>query len=338
MISILQNNRFATTFYFILSMGLMVIGLSQPTHACTIPASGPWPACATGGTTSTTHTPTECVIPESGAWPACATNGKTSNISLYTLPKQPDATIVDSTNDYIGYITNQSIEQTIYFFNKHWVEAGLEGFILSESAKGGLLYGAVFTAPNGRQYAVNISPQEDHVWVSLLDFGMDPFFEATTQKGNDCVIPKSGAWPACATTGKSEPVTWTENESDWEEDSWWDADTEMRYDHPVPDQTYYSGYATFTSDEYEQHQQFYATNSSIPDVIAFYNRELPAMGYMGQLSLTPVVIEENGFGNTIRYSEYAAKFTNEATGMYYHIIINDLNDPTEFTIEYSSIN
>lgn len=41
---------------------------------CTIPASGPWPPCATGGGNDSGGS-NECVIPASGPWPACATNG-----------------------------------------------------------------------------------------------------------------------------------------------------------------------------------------------------------------------------------------------------------------------
>ena len=44
------------------------------TSGCTIPPSGPWPACATGGTTAPTNN-NSCVIPPSGPWPACARSG-----------------------------------------------------------------------------------------------------------------------------------------------------------------------------------------------------------------------------------------------------------------------
>ncbi len=40
---------------------------------CVIPASGPWPPCATnGGSTPPASNPSDCVIPESGPWPSCA--------------------------------------------------------------------------------------------------------------------------------------------------------------------------------------------------------------------------------------------------------------------------
>ncbi len=46
---------------------------------CTIPASGPWPPCATGGGNGGGSTGSEtggtCEIPASGPWPPCATNG-----------------------------------------------------------------------------------------------------------------------------------------------------------------------------------------------------------------------------------------------------------------------
>ena len=42
---------------------------------CTIPATGPWPPCATGGGGSAPAPSGDCVIPASGPWPPCATNG-----------------------------------------------------------------------------------------------------------------------------------------------------------------------------------------------------------------------------------------------------------------------
>ena len=38
---------------------------------CVIPASGPWPACATGADAKP-DVPANCVVPESGPWPECA--------------------------------------------------------------------------------------------------------------------------------------------------------------------------------------------------------------------------------------------------------------------------
>ena len=40
--------------------------------SCVIPASGPWPACATGGGAAAPAGNGGCVIPASGPWPACA--------------------------------------------------------------------------------------------------------------------------------------------------------------------------------------------------------------------------------------------------------------------------
>ena len=43
---------------------------------CQIPTSGPWPPCATNGNTNTNNGGNgNCQIPVSGPWPACATNG-----------------------------------------------------------------------------------------------------------------------------------------------------------------------------------------------------------------------------------------------------------------------
>ena len=60
---------------------LLLLGLNQTTHAtpvsaaeCVIPESGPWPPCATGGSTPP-PTSGDCVIPASGPWPPCATGG-----------------------------------------------------------------------------------------------------------------------------------------------------------------------------------------------------------------------------------------------------------------------
>ena len=53
---------------------------SQAANACVIPASGPWPPCATGGSTGQTGgSNSSCVIPESGPWPACATGDGTTS-------------------------------------------------------------------------------------------------------------------------------------------------------------------------------------------------------------------------------------------------------------------
>lgn len=41
---------------------------------CVIPESGPWPPCATGGSTPPASEG-DCVIPETGPWPPCATGG-----------------------------------------------------------------------------------------------------------------------------------------------------------------------------------------------------------------------------------------------------------------------
>ena len=42
---------------------------------CVIPDSGPWPPCATGGSSNTPPSTEGCVIPPSGPWPPCATGG-----------------------------------------------------------------------------------------------------------------------------------------------------------------------------------------------------------------------------------------------------------------------
>ena len=49
-------------------------------HNCIVPASGPWPPCATSGhlqTTSVNNTGA-CVIPASGRWPACSRGNNTN--------------------------------------------------------------------------------------------------------------------------------------------------------------------------------------------------------------------------------------------------------------------
>ncbi len=48
-------------------------GVVSADDECVIPDSGPWPACATGGTRPPSAS--DCVIPESGPWPPCATGG-----------------------------------------------------------------------------------------------------------------------------------------------------------------------------------------------------------------------------------------------------------------------
>lgn len=51
---------------------------------CTIPASGPWPPCATG---SNGGTASDCVIPESGPWPPCATGGSSvADVNSCVIP------------------------------------------------------------------------------------------------------------------------------------------------------------------------------------------------------------------------------------------------------------
>lgn len=55
---------------------------------CVIPASGPWPPCATSGASEPAPAPapadssgTDCVIPASGPWPPCATNSGSSPVA-----------------------------------------------------------------------------------------------------------------------------------------------------------------------------------------------------------------------------------------------------------------
>lgn len=72
----------------LLMLGLMGLSALNPISAeahgitspgghdeCVIPDSGPWPPCATGGTTPPAGSGDECVIPDSGPWPPCATGG-----------------------------------------------------------------------------------------------------------------------------------------------------------------------------------------------------------------------------------------------------------------------
>lgn len=65
----------------LLSCALMLValgGVAMPTvnaaDGCVIPESGPWPPCATGGSSSGSSGG-GCVIPEKGPWPPCATGG-----------------------------------------------------------------------------------------------------------------------------------------------------------------------------------------------------------------------------------------------------------------------
>ncbi len=54
---------------------------------CTIPATGPWPPCATNGGSGSTGG--SCDIPASGPWPPCATNGNNggTNSGNCTIPE-----------------------------------------------------------------------------------------------------------------------------------------------------------------------------------------------------------------------------------------------------------
>lgn len=69
---------------FISFIGLLVVFILYATappivsaHNCIVPASGPWPPCATTGNhaQSTVNNSGACVIPTHGPWPACARNG-----------------------------------------------------------------------------------------------------------------------------------------------------------------------------------------------------------------------------------------------------------------------
>ncbi len=75
-------------FFMFIVLGVGGAGISAAT-ACTIPDSGPWPPCATGG--ATPPNPSDCVIPDSGPWPPCATGGGTTS-----PPDQSDCVIPDS--------------------------------------------------------------------------------------------------------------------------------------------------------------------------------------------------------------------------------------------------
>ncbi len=84
----MQNKRITLSGLFILTLALLVSvsgligGATNTVEAsieastdvyCTIPASGPWPPCATGGGGGGGGG--DCVIPASGPWPPCATGG-----------------------------------------------------------------------------------------------------------------------------------------------------------------------------------------------------------------------------------------------------------------------
>ncbi len=87
----LQTNRLLTTITLFFALTLLLLTAATPTYAswhdnaCVIPASGPWPACATGGDAPPANLPNSCVIPPSGPWPACATGGGTTPMQ----PTQP---------------------------------------------------------------------------------------------------------------------------------------------------------------------------------------------------------------------------------------------------------
>ncbi len=49
---------------------------------CVIPSSGPWPLCARDSTSSSTNSGNNCVISPSGPWPSCATSGATPPSNL----------------------------------------------------------------------------------------------------------------------------------------------------------------------------------------------------------------------------------------------------------------
>lgn len=85
---IAMSGLFVLLLTAILGLSFMNNGLTQTAEAseaqttievsegvfCTIPESGPWPPCATGGDASTGGSG-DCVIPASGPWPPCATGG-----------------------------------------------------------------------------------------------------------------------------------------------------------------------------------------------------------------------------------------------------------------------
>lgn len=82
----LQFKRMFMVMLSLLFLGAMTVdtvSAEAPNYTlqegCVIPESGPWPPCATNGssrtTAPTTNTNDTCVIPQSGPWPPCATNG-----------------------------------------------------------------------------------------------------------------------------------------------------------------------------------------------------------------------------------------------------------------------
>ncbi len=91
------KTTFVVLMLFIASIGLFsTTSVSAQADGCVIPASGPWPACATGGgggaAPAAPAAPTggACVIPESGPWPACATDGSGSS-AVPATPAGPTA-------------------------------------------------------------------------------------------------------------------------------------------------------------------------------------------------------------------------------------------------------
>ena len=82
--------------------------------SCVIPPSGPWPSCATGGETEPPPPDSgSCIIPPSGPWPSCATGGGGGSTTPTTTPpaagtplyKDPAQSVTTRVNDLLARMT-----------------------------------------------------------------------------------------------------------------------------------------------------------------------------------------------------------------------------------------
>ena len=94
------------------SVSVLSDGVVSAETECIIPESGPWPPCATGGSSSApAASPNECIIPPSGPWPPCATNGGASG----TTPPPTNNTnecVIPSSGPWPPCATNGSASGT----------------------------------------------------------------------------------------------------------------------------------------------------------------------------------------------------------------------------------
>ena len=170
-----------------ISSGVQVFADSD----CVIPASGPWPPCATGGVTGpVTGATGDCVIPATGPWPPCATGGGGGGSAPVAgggnacpvSGKWPPGCVPGGSGG--APIASGGTGDCVIPASGPWPPCATGGG--GGSAPAGPAAGSGNACPVSGKWPPGCVP------------GGAPAAGGGT---GDCVIPASGPWPPCATGG-----------------------------------------------------------------------------------------------------------------------------------------